>query len=278
MTIAPQAAKVRPASTLGEMMDILDAYVATSPSAQNAVDIFKDEWSSKFPASAGATTTPGSAALFEDPRIDWLSKTIGGFGSKRILELGPLEAGHTYMMHEAGAESILAVEANSRSYLKCLCVKEIFDLSRARFLYGDAMKYLSETSERFDVCVASGILYHMTHPIEFLGNIARVSDTIFLWTHYYDDSLRTRKDLAKQFEKPYEIEVSGKAYTVSRRNYQEALKWAGFCGGGKPWAFWLTRDSLMRAIADFGFTVEAIEFDHPDHPNGPALALVARKA
>ncbi|RWP87587.1 MAG: class I SAM-dependent methyltransferase [Mesorhizobium sp.] len=258
-------------------MNILDAYVVTSPSAQNAVDIFKDEWSSKFPASARATTTPGSAALFEDARIDWLSKTIGGFSGKRILELGPLEAGHTYMMHQAGAESILAVEANSRSYLKCLCVKEIFDLNHARFLYGDAMAYLSETNERFDVCVASGILYHMVHPIEFLGNIARVSDTIFLWTHYYNDSLRTRPNLAKQFEQPYEIEVNGKAYTVSRRNYQEALKWAGFCGGGKPWAFWLTRDSLMRAIADFGFTVEAIEFDHPDHPNGPALALVAHK-
>lgn len=278
MTGASPAAKARPAFNLEDTMDILDAYVATAPSAQNAVDIFKGEWSSRFPATAGATTTPGSAALFEDARIDWLSKTIGGFASKRILELGPLEAGHTYMMHQAGAESILAVEANSRSYLKCLCVKEIFNLSRTRFLYGDAMKYLSETSERFDVCVASGILYHMTDPVEFLGNIARVSDTIFLWTHYYDDSLRTQGNLAKQFEKPYEIEVSGKLYTVCKRNYEEALNWAGFCGGGKPWAFWLTRESLMRAIADSGFNVEAIEFDHQGHPNGPALALVAKRS
>lgn len=258
-------------------MDILDAYVTTAPSSQNVIDIFKDEWSSKFPLSSGVTATPGNAALFEDARIDWLSNTIGGFAGKSILELGPLEAAHTYMMHQAGAKSIVAVEANSRSYLKCLCVKEIFDLSRARFLYGDAMTYLSETSERFDVCVASGILYHMTHPIEFLRNIARVSDTVFLWTHYYDDTLRTRSNLAKQFEKPHEIQVGGKSYTVSKRNYAEALNWAGFCGGGKPWAFWLSRDSLMRAIADSGFTVEAIEFDHPTHPNGPALALVARK-
>ncbi|MBZ9772041.1 hypothetical protein [Mesorhizobium sp. CO1-1-8] len=66
-------------------MDILDAYIATAPSAQNAVDIFKDEWSSKFPASAGATTTPGTAVLFEDRRIEWLSKTIEGFSGKRIL-------------------------------------------------------------------------------------------------------------------------------------------------------------------------------------------------
>ncbi|MES0204181.1 class I SAM-dependent methyltransferase [Mesorhizobium sp. LNHC209A00] len=278
MTRAAQAANVRPASILEEMMDILDAYVATAPNAQNVVDIFKDEWSSKFPTTAGATTSPGSAALFEDARIDWLSKTIGGFAGKRILELGPLEAGHTYMMHQAGAEAILAVEANSRSYLKCLCVKEMFDLSRARFLYGDAMKYLEETSERFDVCLASGILYHMTDPIEFLRNIARVSNKFFLWTHYYEDALRTQANLAKQFEKPYEIKVGGKSYTVAKRNYQEALKWAGFCGGAKPWAFWLTRDSLMRAIAHFGFTVEAIEFDHPGHPNGPALALVANKA
>ncbi|RWL82741.1 MAG: class I SAM-dependent methyltransferase [Mesorhizobium sp.] len=258
-------------------MDILDAYVTTAPSAQNVIDIFRDEWSSKFPTDTGVMATPGSAALFEDPRIEWLSNTIGGFAGKNILELGPLEAGHTYMMHGAGAKSIVAIEANSRSYLKCLCVKEIFNLNRAQFRYGDAMRYLSETSERFDVCVASGILYHMVDPVEFLRNIARVSDTIFLWTHYYAESLRARQNLGRQFEEPYEIAVDGNSYTVCKRNYEEALNWAGFCGGGKPWAFWLTRDSLMRAITDSGFTVEAIEFDHPAHPNGPALALVARK-
>src|SRR4029078_11707063 len=105
------------------------------------VDVFKGEWSSKFPARSGLISTPGHAALFEDARIQWLSDSIGGFSGKRVLELGPVETGHTYMMHEGGAKSITAVEANSRSLLKCLCVKEVFNLDRAQFLYGDALAY-----------------------------------------------------------------------------------------------------------------------------------------
>ena len=258
-------------------MDILDAYITQGPTPQTVLDIFQGEWSSKMPASSGLTTTPGPAALFEDARIDWLSQTIGGFSDKTVLELGPLEAGHTYMMHNGGARSLVVVEANSRSYLKCLCIQQIFELNRAKFLYADAMHYAAETTENFDVCVASGILYHMTSPVEFIANVARMSKTLFIWTHYYDESIKEREELAGQFEEEHEIEFAGKSYTVSKRNYQEALNWAGFCGGGKPWALWLTRDSLMRALTDNGFNVQAIGFDQVDHTNGPAIALIARK-
>jgi hypothetical protein len=258
-------------------MEILDAYVTSGPNPQTVLDIFKDEWSSKMPDGSGLRSTPGPAALFEDGRIDWLSGVIGGFQDKKILELGPLEAGHTYMMHKGGAKSITAIEANSRSYLKCLCVKEIFGLDRAGFVYADAQVYTSECTEDFDLCVASGILYHMTQPVEFIKNIARMSKTLFIWTHYYDESLKDRANLARQFEEPHEIEVDGQTYTVSKRNYEEALKWAGFCGGGKPWAHWLTRDSLMQALQLSGFDIKSISFDNQNHPNGPSLALVAQR-
>lgn len=256
-------------------MEILDAYVATGANPQTVIDIFDGEWSSKMPEASGLISRPGPAALFEDARINWLSSAIGGFRNKEILELGPLEAGHTYMMHREGAKSITAIEANSRSYLKCLCIKEIFSLDRARIVYADAMAYTTESSEQFDLCVASGILYHMTEPVEFIRNVARMSKTVFLWTHYYDESLKERQNLARQFDEPHEIEVDGKTYTVCKRNYEEALKWAGFCGGSKPWALWLTRDSLMQALQLCGMQVKSISFDAIDHPNGPSLALVA---
>ena len=259
-------------------MDILDAYVTAAPSGQSAIDIFDGEWSSKLPAGSGLVSRPGKAALFEDARITWLSGLVGGFGNMRILELGPLEAGHTYMMHEGGAQSIVAVEANARAFLKCLCIKEIFQLTRARFLYGDALEYLAVQNEPFDLCVASGILYHMNRPVEFLHGIARASDTIFLWTHYYDEEPLKRLGTGfGQFEAPSEIESQGRRYKASRRNYGEALRWQGFCGGGASSALWLTRESLFQAIADIGFVTEAIGFDAPDHPNGPALALIARR-
>lgn len=94
-------------------MDILDKYVATAPSAHDAVDIFKSEWSSKSPATADATTAPGSAPPPLKIHVSTgFRKPLRDFSGKRILELGPMEAGHAYLMYQAGAESILAVEAN----------------------------------------------------------------------------------------------------------------------------------------------------------------------
>ena len=61
-----------------------------------------------------------------------------------------------------------------------------------------------------------------------------------------------------------------------RRGYGQALQWRGFCGGGSTTTLWLTRDSLMRALADVGLRVEAVGFEEPEHENGPALALLAR--
>ncbi|WP_339834366.1 class I SAM-dependent methyltransferase [uncultured Parvibaculum sp.] len=258
-------------------MEILDAYVTTPPDPQAVIDIFNGEWSSMMPEESGLVSTPGTAALFADARISWLADRIGGFDGKNILELGPLEAGHTFMMHNGNARAITAIESNSRSFLKCLCIKEIFNLHRAQFLYADALEYAAGADESFDLCVASGILYHMTHPIDLLQNLTRLSSTLFLWTHYYDQAVIGDSVASRQFESATEIEVGEKKYTAAKRNYLEALNWAGFCGGSHTWAYWLTRPSLLQAIEQCGFNVTEIGFDNPNHPNGPALALIAHR-
>ena len=259
-------------------MDVKDFYVKGTPSPQAIVDIFAGEWSSNFPETSGVKTTPGGANLFDDARITWLSEKISGFGGLRILELGPLEAGHTYMMHERGAKSITSVEANMRSYMKCLCTKEIFGLDRAHFLLGEAIAYTGSATEIFDLCVASGILYHMQSPVELLSNIARLSKRSFIWTHYFDEEpLRARGQYFEQFGPLQTIEFKGCSYQASKRDYGKALDWPGFCGGREPTALWLTRDSLMQALRDCGFVDLEIDFDLPTHPNGPAIAVLASR-
>ncbi|HEY9709972.1 MAG TPA: hypothetical protein V6D48_17330, partial [Oculatellaceae cyanobacterium] len=125
----------------GSNLNILDKYVTSVPSPQNAFDIFKGEWSSKLPEPFAALQA-GSAPLFEDPRIDWCNAQFGGFEGKTVLELGPLEAGHTYMIERLGAGEIVSIEANTRAYLKCLIVKELLELKHTRFLCGDFVEYL----------------------------------------------------------------------------------------------------------------------------------------
>jgi hypothetical protein len=74
-------------------MNMLDVYTTRPPTSQNMLDIFCDEWSSRLPAESKLITAPGHAALFEDPRIEWAEKLLGGLTGKTCLELGPLEGG-----------------------------------------------------------------------------------------------------------------------------------------------------------------------------------------
>jgi SAM-dependent methyltransferase len=260
--------------------DILDVYVKAAPSHQNALDMFAGEWSSKMPAFTGLGTSPGLAELFEDARITWAGNMLGGFAGKTVIELGPLEGGHSYMMHQAGAASILSLEANSRAFMKCLCVKEIFKLDRVEFQLGDFVAYLDKPlTDRFDILIASGILYHMADPIGVLNKMAKITDRIFLWTHYYDDRVAAPESpIARFFEAPRVEALPTHEVISAKRYYGEALDWRGFCGGPEPFAVWLGKDTILRTLEAAGFNRIDIEFDHPDHANGPAFALCATRA
>ena len=64
----------------------------------------------------------------------WLAETLGGLQGRDVLELGPLEAAHTAALLQAGARSVLAIEANKQAFLKCLIVKELCGLRDASFM------------------------------------------------------------------------------------------------------------------------------------------------
>ncbi|MBC8104440.1 MAG: class I SAM-dependent methyltransferase, partial [Cytophagales bacterium] len=142
-------------------MGILDVYAKGVPGDQTALDIFKEEWSSRFPEERADIRSGGESPLFDDPRVAWAIEQIGGISGKTVLELGPLEGGHTYQFDRAGAASIVAVEANTRGYLKCLIAKEVLGMPSAHFLCGDFVEYLRVNQMHYDLCFASGVLYHM---------------------------------------------------------------------------------------------------------------------
>lgn len=257
-------------------MDILDQYVASKPTPQNAIDIFQDEWSSMLPAETNLKA--GQAMLFEDQRIIWAEQQLGDFKGKSVIELGPLEAGHTYMLEKAGSESILAIEGNTRAYLKCLIVKEVLNLKRSRFMLGDFVQYLRETNEHYDFCLASGVLYHMLNPIELIHLISKVSDAVLLWTHYYDETvLRANPDLAIKFHPMMNSEYEGFKHTLYKFSYLDALKWSGFCGGSAPYSFWMPKEEILACLRYFGFRDLRVEFDTLEHPNGPSFCVFAAK-
>jgi len=262
--------------SVSTQQNALDQYVTSQPTPQNILDIFKGEWTSKLPGHL-ANLSAGSIPLFDDHRIEWCIEQVGGIEGKTVLELGPLEAGHTYMLERFGASSILSIEANSHSYLKCLIIKELLGLKRARFLLGDFVEFLHNNREKFDVCLAFGVLYHMINPIELIALIAKATDHVCLWTHYYDHEIISKDPgMSRIFSNRKSSEYAGFKHKLYHRVYdKKSLGFRSFCGGAKPFSYWLSREDIINSLKYFGLTEIEIGFDEPNCQDGPGFSLVA---
>lgn len=267
----------RPVQILRRQTNISTEYVHSAPSPQNALDIFKGRWWSRLPESF-SDLRAGNLALFEDPRMAWALSELGSLEGRTVLELGPLEGAHSYMLERAGAASVVSIEANPEAYLKCLIVKETMGLANTRFLCGDFIEYLRNSPPRFDAAIASGVLYHMVDPVELVALLSRITPRLYLWTHYYDAKIiSTDRRLASMFTGNRESSHAGFKHTLFRYEYWGSFGARRFCGGSRPHAHWMTRADILAALRHFGFTDIRQNFDAPDHPDGPAFALVAGK-
>jgi hypothetical protein len=255
-------------------------FCSVRPSPQTAVDLFAGQWNSELP-SPYDKLTGGSATLFADDRIAEAVDQFGGVKDLRVLELGPLEGGHTFMLDRLGVAEVTAIEANKQAFLRCLVAKELLGIPSSHFLCGDFMAYLRDAADsgtHWDLCLASGVLYHQQDPVALLELATQVSDRIYLWTQYYDaDVMARRPGLSAKFSSPVETTTAGFHHSLYRRDYgSSALGSLRFPGGLKGWMTWMTKPDILSSLQYFGFEPIGM-FDDPDHTNGPALRLTAKR-
>lgn len=251
-------------------------YETRTPSAQTAFDVFANEWWAHLPAPL-EDVKAGAMPLFHDPRIDWGARALGGVEGARVLELGPLEGAHSWMLEQRGAASVIAIEANRRAWLKCLVMKETLGMTRTRFLVGDFVEYLRTPPEpRFDVIVGSGVLYHMRDPVTLLARLARACDRLLLWTHYYDAEAIARRPLTQaRFGTPVEQTVEGFRHTLHPHWYQVSRFRRSFCGSGEETTRWMERQAILDALRAFGYDRVEVGLEERDHVTAPCFAVAA---
>lgn len=224
--------------------------------------------------------------MFADSRPAWAASVIpGGFAGKDVLELGPFEGYQTRGIAGAGARRIVSVEANSINFLKCLCVKEMYGLHAARFLFGDIAGYVDACAERFDVVWASGVLYHLQNPTDFIGSIARLAPYAYVWTHYYDaaataalDDVQGRHfvpgaDVVRRYGER-NVTLHARSYLIP--DYVNALP-MNWEGGLDEVSYWLEKDDIVWLFERAGMTIGQIEFDDTSVNGLPAFGFVARR-
>jgi hypothetical protein len=253
----------------------VDHYVTGAPDPRHLVDIFAGEWSSRLPPPLDAVPA-GPLPFYDDPRVAWAIAALGGVEGRQVLEVGPLEGGHTWMLERAGAARVVAVEANARALLRCLIVKELVGLPRTTFLLGDAHAYLDASPPSFDAALAVGVLYHMTRPGAFLRALTAAAPRIFVWTCYYDP-LHPPNASAGTVTEVCPSDDGGFPHTLYRVDYGKDGTGRGFCGGTSAHAYWMTRDDILGCVRHAGLTEIEIAFDEPQNDYGASFGFVARR-
>ena len=248
-------------------------FESRAPAAQNLIDIFAGKWASDF-SRVYPGLNAGTVELFmTDPRVPLAAQFLGTNGrldGMDILELGPLEAGHTYSLEQLGA-NVTAVEANCEAYLKCLLVKELLELKRVKFLLGDFSGFLQETDRTFDIIFASGVLYHMSEPLKLIEQIGRRTKKCFVWSHYFDPDYYPGAQRT-----PRSVEFAGRQFTHHELPYPD-MESGKFWGGNKPVASWLGREDMLGAFKAAGFDQVEVIQEQLTHPHGASMMLVAKR-
>lgn len=246
------------------------------PGHQQAIDLLPG-WNCSFPGELDLRAGP--LGLFTDERILWAIETFGTLKDKTILEVGPLEGMHTYMLNRERPRRIDAVEANRLSYLRCLITSQILGLDRAHFFLGDAQQWLETRHETYDLIIASGVLYHMRDPVGFLKAAAQRSDALFLWTHFFlDEAMKPDDPRRWPFSGKVVVRTVGNVEVrCHERSYKNTAGNSSFCGGMSDRHYWLDRDDILSALAVLGYQQIDIMGEDLAHPGGPCFSLLARR-
>lgn len=268
--------RLKYSSSASDVEQVFSQYDMSLPTHQNAIDALPG-WNSSFPGDG--MLVAGRHPLHTDDRIIGALRAYGALEDKLVLEIGPLEGMHTYMLNRERPARIDAIEANRLCFLRCLVTKEILGLDRARFYLGNIQPWLETQETVYDFALASGVLYHLPDPAGFLLQLSRRAEAIFIWTHFFDDDAMPRGDPRRSpFSGQVETRaVEGLSVRYYERSYHRAHTNASFCGGMKDRHYWMHRDDILSLLQLLGYGTIEVQAEDPDHGGGPCFSVFARK-
>ena len=256
-------------------------YETRKASSQTIADIFEGSWKTQLPGGIRS----GSDNFFEtDFRPQWLNLQIpGGIAGKSVLELGPFEGYQTYWLEKLGAD-VVSVEGNNVNFLKCLCLKEMLGM-KSKISLGGIMEELRNPGKKYDIVWASGVLYHMDEPVEFIEKACDASDFVYVWTAYFDEERIAALPFDSKLFLPQFNQVrsvAGRDMTLHARTYGISVNYEDdipmyWEGAPKDLTMWMTIEDIYAVFASKGFEIGAVEF--VGETNGlPVASFLARRS
>ena len=180
---------------------------------------------------------------------------------RTVLELGSFEGGHSLALAaHPSVERVVSIEGRKENIEKASFVQRITGDRKVEFIQGHLEHMDLRRLGKVDAVLCLGVLYHLSNPWRLIKQLAAVSDTLFLWTHFVldkDSELLTSDMRGRYYVESADGDLSGGLGELSCR---------------------LTLGSLMQCLQGSGLRlVESCEIDMT-HPSGPGILLGARRS
>jgi predicted O-methyltransferase YrrM len=176
----------------------------------------------------------------------------------RILELGPLDGGHTLALAQAaGVGEIVAIDGREQNVRRASFIVDLYGLKNASVLLHDLRTFDIATLGHFDLVFCSGVLYHLPEPWKLIEQCAKVAPALHLGTHYAPET------------KPTHIANGYHVYTYYEGELSHPFS------GLQAEALWFTLPSLFRVLNDAGYGTIIATGHTLTMPQGPAISLMA---
>lgn len=224
------------------------------------------DWVAKYEIN-GVSTEMGVSAQHHDWGVNQLN-SIYPLKDKTVIELGAQEAAHSNILQKFGAKKIVAIEGKISNYVKSCVIKNILNISNAKFYLEDLRNIDLKKFGVFDVCLCSGILYHLPEPQNLIAEISQVAPRILINTCYATSNYPTFGDV--------EMSLKGKKY---HGKLQDEVSVDHPSTGLQKFSVFLFKDDLIQILHDVGYKeVRVLKDWYTDsNPEGGRITIFAQK-
>jgi SAM-dependent methyltransferase len=145
-------------------------------------------WTTQFNVAEGLMIG-GSYDAAGDIRLKQFQETYPL--AKSILELGSLEGGHSFALASLPRiERVVALEGREDNLTRARFIQEHLPdrITASKVTFQQANLEIASLTDlgKFDVVFCVGLLYHLPAPWKLLKELRKVTNNLFIWTHYTD--------------------------------------------------------------------------------------------
>jgi tRNA (mo5U34)-methyltransferase len=145
-----------------------------TPTPQAATEFIEQSefvWHQRFELAPGVWT-PGVSP------VDWLCITAAlptDLSGATALDIGTTNAGTAFELERRGAARVVAVDIFGPEHFGVGALTQFLS-SKVEFVQCTVYELAQRFSERFDVVIFWGVLYHLRHPLLALDNVRAVTE------------------------------------------------------------------------------------------------------